>query len=173
MTTARASHSTPTVSMSSLAVGVFANLSHSMREELCRQAAAGGLLLRSALESLFQNRLGGQQPSFDRIRFLFFAAPLVRRLVIASANLNGRIGATDVTFADVKSWLEWLDSMDPMCARMIDLRYFAGLSIKETAGLLKLPPSAVVRELRFARAWLRIKVSPDEESSEVPEQQPA
>lgn len=165
MSTARASHPTPSVSMSSLAGGVFANLSHAMREELCRQAATGAALLRSALETLFENRFGSQQPHFEQIRFLFFAAPLVRRLVIASANLNGRVAGTNVTFAEVKSWLEWLDSMDPMCARMIDLRYFAGLSIKETAGLLKLPPAAVVRELRFARAWLRIKVCPDEEAA--------
>ena len=64
---------------------------------------------------------------------------------------------TDVTFADVKAWLAWLDAMDPLCARMIDLRYFAGVGVKETARLLDLGPGAVVRELRFARAWLNIK----------------
>ncbi len=84
-------------------------------------------------------------------------APLVRRLVIGSANLNHRVRGTDITFADLKSWLEWLDAMDPLCARMIDLRYFAGVSVKETARLLDLRPDAVVRELRFARAWLNIK----------------
>jgi DNA-directed RNA polymerase specialized sigma24 family protein len=48
--------------------------------------------------------------------------------------------------------------MDPLCARMIDLRYFANLSIKEIALLLHLPPAAVLRELRFARSWLRIRI---------------
>ncbi len=42
---------------------------------------------------------------------------------------------------------------------MIDLRYFAGVSVKETARLLDLRPDAVVRELRFARTWLNIKVA--------------
>lgn len=157
MSTAHASHpSVPRVSMSSLAGRVLSNLSTPMREELCRHAAASVLRLRVALETLFLNRFG-EQPSFERLRFLFFVAPLVRRLVIGTANLNGRVGGTEITFADVKSWLEWLDSMDPLCARMIDLRYFAGLSVKETATLLDLPPAAIVRELRFARAWLRIK----------------
>jgi hypothetical protein len=128
-----------------------------MREELCRHAAAGALLLREALEALFENRFG-KQPSVERLRFLFFVAPLVRRLVMSATNLNGPVGSTEIRFADVKSWLEWLDSMDPLCARMIDLRYFAGLSVKETATLLDLPPAAIVRELRFARAWLRLKV---------------
>ncbi|HEY0683720.1 MAG TPA: ECF-type sigma factor [Steroidobacter sp.] len=122
--------------------------------------------MREALEALFVSRVGNQ-PGVERLRFLFFAAPLVRRLVIGTADLNGRIAGTEITFADVKSWLEWLDSMDPLCARMIDLRYFAGVNVKETASLLDLPPEAVIRELRFARAWLRIKVSPDEAVSHV------
>ena len=155
MSTAHASHPNPRVSMSTLAARILTSLSIPMREELCRQASAGDL--RGALETLFVDRCG-EQASFERLRFLFFVAPMVRRLVMASADLNGRVGGTDITFADVKSWLAWLDSMDPLCARMIDLRYFAGLSVKETAKLLDLPPPAIVRELRFARAWLRIKV---------------
>ena len=147
--------------MSSLAGRVFTSISNATRQELCRHASADALQLREALEALFVSRVG-IQPGVERLRFLFFAAPLVRRLVIGTANMNGRIGGTEITFADVKSWLEWLDSMDPLCARMIDLRYFAGVSVKETATLLDLPPEAVIRELRFARAWLRIKVSPDE-----------
>jgi ECF sigma factor len=157
MSTAPASHpDIPRVSMSSLAGRMLSSLSSPMREELCRHAASNVLRLRAALETLFLHRCG-EQPSVERLRFLFFVAPLVRRLVIGSSNLNGRVGGTEITFADVKSWLEWLDSMDPLCARMIDLRYFAGLSVKETASLLDLPPAAIVRELRFARAWLRIK----------------
>lgn len=155
MSSAQASQHTPRVPMSSLAGRALASLSIPLREELCRQASAGAS--RAALETLFEKRFG-EQPEVERLRFLFFAAPLVRRLVIGTANLNGRVAGTDITFADVKSWLEWLDSMDPLCARMIDLRYFAGLTVKETAKLLDLPPAAIVRELRFARAWLTIKV---------------
>lgn len=144
-------------SMSSLAGRVLAGLSNATREELCGHAAACSLRLRAMLESLFVNRYGEHHPTVERLRFLFFVAPLVRRLVIGSTDLNGRVRGTDITFADLKSWLEWLDATDPLCARMIDLRYFAGLGIKETARLLDLRPVAVVRELRFARAWLNIK----------------
>lgn len=161
MSTAHANHPATPVSMSSLAGRTLASLSHPMREELCHHAAAGAVILRRALEALFESRFG-KQSEIERLRFLFFVAPLVRRLVIGSANLTGRVGTTEVTFADVKSWLEWLDSMDPLCARMIDLRYFGGLSVKESATLLDLPAAAIVRELRFARAWLRIKVDEDE-----------
>lgn len=145
------------VSMSSLAGRVLASLSASTRDELCEHAADCSTRLRSTLESLFMNRFGGHQPGFEQLKFLFFVAPQVRRLVIGSTNVNRRVRGTDITFADLKSWLDWLDAMDPLCARMIDLRYFAGVSVKETARLLDLRPYAVVRELRFARAWLNIK----------------
>jgi len=101
---------------------------------------------------------GGQVPRLEQIRILFFAAPLVRRIVLETSDSNRCVGATEITFGEVKSWLWWLDVMDPLCARMIDLRYFANLSIKEIALLLHLPPAAVLRELRFARSWLRIRV---------------
>jgi hypothetical protein len=154
MRTAQASQS-PRVSMSKLAGRTLASLPIPLREELCRQAAAGAA--RAALEALFEKRFG-DQPEDERIRFLFFAAPMVRRLMIAAADPKGVVAGTEITFADVKSWLDWLDSMDPLCARMIDLRYFGGLTVKETAKLLDLPPAAIVRELRFARSWLRLKI---------------
>jgi len=145
--------------MSSLAGRVLASLSTATRHELCEHAADCSSRLRATLEALFVNRFGGHHPGVERLRFLFFVAPLVRRLVIGSARPDTRVRGTDVTFGDVKAWLAWLDAMDPLCARMIDLRYFAGVSVKETARLLDVRPDAVVRELRFARAWLSIKVA--------------
>lgn len=160
MSTADAIHSTPvSVSMSGLTGRVLASLSNATRDELCEHAANCSSRLRATLETLFVNRFGGHHPGLEQLRFLFFVAPQVRRLVMGSASLNSHVRGTDVTFADVKAWLAWLDAMDPLCARMIDLRYFAGVSVKETARLLDLSPDAVVRELRFARAWLSIKVA--------------
>src|ERR1043165_8535449 len=106
MSAADASHSTY-VSMSSLAGRVLASLSSATREELCGHAAACSSRLRAMLESLFVSRYGGHHPSVERLRFLFFVAPLVRRLVIGSTNLNNRVRGTDITFADLKSWLDW------------------------------------------------------------------
>jgi hypothetical protein len=156
MCAADAIHSNP-VSMSSLAGRVLASLSTSTRDELCEHAADCSTRLRSMLESLFVNRFGGHHPGFERLQFLFFVAPLVRRLVLGASPVGRRVRGTDLTFGDLKAWLQWLDALDPLCARMIDLRYFAGVSVKETARLLDLRPKAVVRELRFARAWLSIK----------------
>jgi hypothetical protein len=135
---------------------ILANLT-SVRDELHRRASAGLLPGQGSFGDLFAD-VFGNVPRLERMRILFFAAPLVRRIVLDSSDSSLRVGATDITFGEVKSWLWWLDVMDPLCARMIDLRYFANLSIKEIGLLLHLPPSAVLRELRFARSWLRIRV---------------
>jgi DNA-directed RNA polymerase specialized sigma24 family protein len=94
--------------------------------------------------------------------FLLFAAPIARRIAIERANTDDRIGNTHISVADLKMWLFWLDTMDPLCARMIDLHYFAGLSFKETAEVLDLPPQAIIRDLRFAKAWLMLRLEPNE-----------
>jgi DNA-directed RNA polymerase specialized sigma24 family protein len=50
--------------------------------------------------------------------------------------------------------LSRLEQTDPRKARIVTLRYFAGLSIEETASALDLSPATVKNEWTFARAWL-------------------
>lgn len=155
-TTGQAHHHAQQNSTPRLDPDLLASLT-SMRDELYRRANAGQLL-GPPLEEMFAEVFGNGLPRLEQIRILFFAAPLVRRIVLEAADSKACVGDTDITFGEVKSWLWWLDVMDPLCARMIDLRYFSGLSIKEIALLLDLPAAAVLRELRFARSWLRIRV---------------
>jgi len=51
--------------------------------------------------------------------------------------------------------LEKLEKLDARQARVVELRYFAGLSIEETAEALAVSPATVKREWQMARAWLR------------------
>jgi hypothetical protein len=153
-TTAQAHFQTPPLSTPP---DLLANLT-SMRDELYRRVDAGQLPGQTPLAEMISGLFASGEPRLEQIRILFFAAPLVRRVVLEAADPKACVGSTDITFSEVKSWLWWLDVMDPLCARMIDLRYFANLSIKEIALLLHLPPAAVLRELRFARSWLRIRV---------------
>jgi RNA polymerase sigma factor (TIGR02999 family) len=50
--------------------------------------------------------------------------------------------------------LEALAAFDPEKARVVELRYFVGLSIDETAALLEVSPATVKRHWAFARTWL-------------------
>ena len=50
--------------------------------------------------------------------------------------------------------LERLAARDPEHARIVELRFFAGLSIEETADVLERSPATVKRAWRMAKAWL-------------------
>ena len=137
----------------------FACLAPAVRAELQKRVRAGVLSVGDSLQQVFVEMFGAGRSRNEQIRFYLFAAPMARKIAIELANDGDHIGSTDISVSDLKMWLWWLDSMDPLCARMIDLHYFAGLSFKETAAALRLPPEAVIRELRFAKAWLQLRLS--------------
>jgi RNA polymerase sigma factor (TIGR02999 family) len=61
--------------------------------------------------------------------------------------------------------LSELSGVDPRQARLVELRYFGGLSLEETATLLEISPTTVKREWRIAKAWLYRRLSPEPSSS--------
>jgi RNA polymerase sigma factor (TIGR02999 family) len=60
----------------------------------------------------------------------------------------------DQRLLDLNAALDQLSALDERQARIVELRFFAGLSIEETAGVLALSASTVKREWATARAWL-------------------
>jgi RNA polymerase sigma factor (sigma-70 family) len=50
--------------------------------------------------------------------------------------------------------LERLGAMDPQKARIVELRFFAGLSVEDVARALGVSESTIARDWRFARVWL-------------------
>ena len=50
--------------------------------------------------------------------------------------------------------LKALAEIQPRKARIVELRFFAGLSVEETAAVLKISPGTVTRDWKLARAWL-------------------
>ena len=126
--------------------------------ELLELANAGSLPAGAALKRVCRKLFGADCSPRDETRFLIFAAPIARKIAIGLANRGDRIGSSDVKVQDLVEWLGWLDSFDPLCAAMIDLHYFAGLTAKQTAAALRLAPEVVIRDLRFAKAWLQTKL---------------
>jgi hypothetical protein len=55
--------------------------------------------------------------------------------------------------------LNALAEFDPRKARVIELRFFGGLSVEETAEVLKVSPDTVMRDWRLARVWLLAELS--------------
>ena len=63
--------------------------------------------------------------------------------------------ARDVDLVRLDEALRELERLDPQQARVVELRYFGGLSIEETAEVTGVSDSTVKREWAMARAWLQ------------------
>jgi RNA polymerase sigma-70 factor, ECF subfamily len=55
--------------------------------------------------------------------------------------------------------LENLARVDPRKSRVVELRFFGGLSVEETAGALNVSPETVMRDWRLAKVWLLREMS--------------
>lgn len=55
--------------------------------------------------------------------------------------------------------LKHLEAIDERQSNIVELRFFGGLNIEETADILKVSPGTVMRDWTFARAWLRSQMS--------------
>jgi RNA polymerase sigma factor (TIGR02999 family) len=65
---------------------------------------------------------------------------------------------TEIDFAAIDDALKRLEALDPQQGRLVELRFFGGLSIKETADIIGVSPATVKREWAIARAWLQREI---------------
>jgi RNA polymerase sigma factor (sigma-70 family) len=68
-------------------------------------------------------------------------------------------GGPGVDVLSLHESLERLAAFDAQQERIVELRYFAGLTIEETAEVLGISAATVVREWTLAKAWLRVDLS--------------
>jgi RNA polymerase sigma factor (TIGR02999 family) len=119
----------------------------------------------------------------DRVHFFAVSAAAMRQILVDSArarqavkrggqlqrvqhssainfdempDLNSRRGAELVALDDA---LNALATLDPRKARVIELRFFGGLSVEETAEVLNLSPQSVMRDWKLAKVWLQREMS--------------
>ena len=108
----------------------------------------------------------------NRAHFLAMAARLMRRILVDLARARQYQkrggGAVQVSFSSslhtrtkaenlvaLDEALEALADLDERRSRVVELRFFGGLSVEETAAVLRVSPDTVMRDWKLARAWLR------------------
>jgi len=64
----------------------------------------------------------------------------------------------EIDFAAIDDALKRLEALDPQQGKLVELRFFGGLSIKETADVIGVSPATVKREWAIARAWLQREI---------------
>jgi RNA polymerase sigma factor (TIGR02999 family) len=108
----------------------------------------------------------------DRAHFFAVAAQMMRRILVdaARARASGKRGGgvrrayldqipdisagRDTELIALDDALQALAELDPRKVRVIELRYFGGLSVEETAEALRISPRSVLRDWNLAKAWL-------------------
>ncbi|HEX5475947.1 MAG TPA: ECF-type sigma factor, partial [Vicinamibacterales bacterium] len=111
----------------------------------------------------------------DRARFIAAAAHVMRQVLVdyARSRRRDKRGGPDrrrvpldehvalIDPADSERWEALDEALDRLArlsvrqARIVELRYFGGLTVEETAGVLGISPKTVKRDWSVARAWLR------------------
>ncbi len=146
-----------------------------MAHQHMRHEKPGHVLQTSALINEAYLRLVGE-PGIrweSRRHFLGIAARLMRHVLVDDARrrnflkrggasiqvpLDAALSASQEQAANVVALDEALKSLerrDKRQSQIVELRFFGGLSIEETAEVLNVSPGTVMRDWTFARAWLR------------------
>jgi RNA polymerase sigma-70 factor (ECF subfamily) len=140
-----------------------------MRRERSDHTLQATALVHEAYLKLVQQRSVDWQ---SRAHFFGIAAQMMRRILIdhARGHLRDKRGAGQqvvpldeaVVFSPEQSAemlkvdesLQRLSKLDPRQAKVVELRFFGGLTVEETADVLKISPKTVKREWSVAKAWL-------------------
>jgi len=148
---------------------------HCLAHQHLRREGPGHILQTSALINEAYLRLV-DQPEIrweNRNHFFGIAARLMRRILVDDARkrnaakrggsliqvpLDEATSLADEQSANVEALddaLKILERTDARQGQIVELRFFGGLSIEETANVLQISPGTVMRDWTFARAWLR------------------
>jgi RNA polymerase sigma-70 factor, ECF subfamily len=146
---------------------------HMQREKPGHVLQTTGLVHEAYLRLVDQSQIQFQ----NRAHFFGIAARLMRQILVDEARrrkgakrgggaitlaLNDVPNVADSQAANVLALDEALTTLaekDRRQSEIVELRFFGGLSIEETAEVLKVSPGTVMRDWTFARAWLRNEMS--------------
>jgi RNA polymerase sigma-70 factor (ECF subfamily) len=146
---------------------------HLNREPPGQTLQTTDLIHETYLKLVHQHRVKWQ----NRAQFFGVSAQLMRRILVDRARRNKRVkrggGALrlsldqatlispkpPVALTDFDEALTRLADLDPRKARIVELRFFGGLSVEETAEFLNISPVTVMRDWKMAKAWLHKTLS--------------
>jgi RNA polymerase sigma factor (TIGR02999 family) len=153
---------------------VYLELRQMAAKYICKERSGDSMQATALVHEVFLRLVDVNDVSWqDRAHFFAVSANMMRRILVDRArakNMAKRGGAAVlVNFDDaleissgskdremvaIDDALNELAEVDPRKARVIELRFFGGLSVEETAEVLKISPQSVMRDWKMARAWL-------------------
>ena len=157
---------------------VYDELHRAAHHYMAREAPDHALQTTALLNEVYLRLVGSRGVSWrNRAHFFAVCAKMMRRILtdFARSRLSLKRGgqaahvALDEALivsseprADLVALddaLKRLEALDQRKSRVVELRFFGGLSVKETAQVLRVSPETVLRDWRFAKDWLLCELS--------------
>jgi RNA polymerase sigma factor (TIGR02999 family) len=156
---------------------VYADLERLARGYLRKERPDHTLHATDLVHEAYLRIAGAEAACQNRAQFFGLAAQAMRRILVdhARAHRAGKRGegrrkipldealfkpaAGNENLIEVDEVLQRLALNDPALARLVELRYFVGLSVKEIAAIFKVSERTVKRAWQLAKCWLRQELS--------------
>lgn len=165
-------------SLESLIPLVYDELRRQARRYLRRERPDHTLQSSALVHEVYVRLIDQRQANWhNRSQFFGVAAQLMRRILVDHARSRGAVkrgaGVTKLAIAEELAAIEMqnvdlialdtsltkLEQIDPQQCRIVELRFFSGLSIEDTADALSISPATVKRDWAMAKAWLYREMS--------------
>lgn len=165
---------------------IYPELRKIARARLRRMPHEFTLSATEVVNETFERLLASRRPAFhDRAHFFALAARAIRHFLIDHLRTRGRDkrgrdlpfvpldeldhdepGCSDsidlrVDWLAVHAAIDALEVIDADCARLVELKFFSGLTVEEIAGVCGVSRATTVRNWRFAKAWLAQHLQPE------------
>jgi len=156
---------------------VYEELRHQAARYLRRERRGHTLQTTALIHEAYLRLIDANDVNWQsRAHFFAIAANLMRRILVEHArrrDADKRGGSqvrvqldealavadeADIDLLAIDEALDRLAAIDPQQARVVELRFFSGLSVEETAAALGVSPKTVKRDWSVARAWLRREI---------------
>ncbi len=153
---------------------VYNHLRQLARRYMRRERAGHTLQTTALVNEVYLRLIDQRQARFEnRAHFFAIAAQLMRRIVVDHARTQHRAkrggGAEQLSLDEaallspvqsaevlaLDEALRNLAEVDERKVRVIEMRYFGGLSVEETAAVLEVSENTVIKDWALAKAWLR------------------
>jgi len=143
------------------------------QNHLRRERAAHTLQRTALVHEAFLRLVDQKSVSWQsRAQFFGLASQMMRRILVDHARRRGaakrgadpvkvdldgvaEAASSDLDFEEFDEVLQRYEALDPRSGRLVELRFFGGLSIEEAATVLEVSVATVKRDWAVARAWLQ------------------
>ncbi|SRR5579864_3118034 len=157
---------------------VYDELHRLAQAQMARERPGHTLQTTALIHEVYLRLIDASNVTFpDRAHFFALCAQLMRRILVDWARAQGSLKRggdlqpiqldealvispdSEVDLAGLDDALKTLEAVDPRKSRVVEMRFFGGLTIQETAAALDVSIETVMRDWRLAKSWLRRELS--------------